>query len=120
MDVMDRDHTIDFLNHHVKTDMLMKHLFTVEAAMRGYARKYGEDEDRWGIAGAASRLRLGNLSHSRVPPHLRRRNPPGTRLPGRHHPRRPHPRRAYRHPPRVPDGTYPLRGGRACPASSAP
>ena len=51
MDVMDRDNTVAFLRQHVKTEMLMKHLFTVEAAMRGYARKFGEDEDRWGIAG---------------------------------------------------------------------
>ena len=51
MDVMSRENTLEFLNGHVKTDILMKHLFTVEAAMRGYARKYGEDEERWGIAG---------------------------------------------------------------------
>ena len=51
MDIMDREHTLEFLRQHVKTDMLMKHLFTVEAAMRGYARKYGEDEERWAIAG---------------------------------------------------------------------
>lgn len=51
MDMMDRDRTIEFLREHVKTEMLMKHLFTVESAMRGYARKYGEDEERWGIAG---------------------------------------------------------------------
>ncbi len=51
MDVMSRDGTIEFLRRHVKTEMLMKHLYTVEAAMRGYARRYGEDEDRWGIAG---------------------------------------------------------------------
>ncbi|MBM3941869.1 MAG: HDIG domain-containing protein [SAR202 cluster bacterium] len=48
---MDRDQTLEFIRRHVKTDMLMKHLFTVEAAMRGYARKHGEDEHRWGIAG---------------------------------------------------------------------
>ncbi len=51
MDEMSRDSTIEFLRQHVKTEMLMKHLYTVEAAMRGYARRYGEDEDRWGIAG---------------------------------------------------------------------
>ena len=39
------------MRQRVKTEMLMKHLLTVEASMRGYARKYGEDEDRWGIAG---------------------------------------------------------------------
>ena len=51
MDVMDRAQTLEFLRRHVKTDMLMKHLLTVEASMRGYARRFGEDEDRWGIAG---------------------------------------------------------------------
>lgn len=51
MNVMDRESTLDFLRRHVKTDMLMKHLLSVEASMRGYARKFGEDEDRWGVAG---------------------------------------------------------------------
>jgi putative nucleotidyltransferase with HDIG domain len=51
LDVMDRERTIEFLRNHVKTEMLMKHLFSVEASMRGYARKFGEDEHRWGIAG---------------------------------------------------------------------
>ena len=51
MDVMDRSQTIEFLHQHVKTEMLMKHLLSVEASMRGYARKLGEDEERWAIAG---------------------------------------------------------------------
>ena len=51
MNVMERSETIRFLNNHVKTDMLMKHLLSVEASMRGYARQFGEDEGRWGIAG---------------------------------------------------------------------
>ena len=51
MSVMERDQTIEFLNGHVKTDMLMRHLLCVEASMRGYAQKFGEDHDRWGIAG---------------------------------------------------------------------
>ena len=48
---MDRASTISFLRKHVKTDVLMRHLLGVEAAMRAYAHKYGEDEKRWGIAG---------------------------------------------------------------------
>lgn len=51
MDMMNREQTLEFLRRHVKTEMLMKHLIGVEAAMRGYARKFGQDPDRWGIAG---------------------------------------------------------------------
>ena len=51
VDVMDREQTIQFLQRHVKTGMLMKHLLSVEASMRGYAAKYGEASARWGIAG---------------------------------------------------------------------
>ena len=48
---MDRESTIRFLEKHVKTDVLMRHLLGVEAAMKGYARKFGKDEEYWGIAG---------------------------------------------------------------------
>lgn len=48
---MDRESTLKDLGEFVKTDMLMKHLFGVEAVMRAYARKHGEDEEVWGIAG---------------------------------------------------------------------
>ena len=47
MDVMDREQTIEFLGRHVKTEMLMKHLLSVEVSMCGYARKFGEDQNRW-------------------------------------------------------------------------
>jgi putative nucleotidyltransferase with HDIG domain len=33
------------------SDSLRKHMFAVEGAMRAYARHYGEDEERWGLAG---------------------------------------------------------------------
>ena len=48
---MDREETLKLLQEFVKTDTLMKHLLAVEAAMSAYARKYGEDEEQWGIAG---------------------------------------------------------------------
>ena len=51
MSVTDRNQTVDFLQRHVKTEMLMKHLLCVEASMRGYAGKFGETQDWWGIAG---------------------------------------------------------------------
>ena len=48
---MDRESTLKLLQEFVKTETLMKHLLAVEAAMRAYARKYGEDAEQWGTAG---------------------------------------------------------------------
>jgi putative nucleotidyltransferase with HDIG domain len=36
---------------HVKNENLQKHMLSVEVAMRFYARKYGEDEEIWAMAG---------------------------------------------------------------------
>ncbi len=48
---MDRETTLKDLQEFVKSDALMRHLLAVEAAMRAYACKFGEDEARGGIAG---------------------------------------------------------------------
>ncbi len=48
---MNRDEALALLGEFTKSDALLKHMFAVEAAMRAYARKFGEDEERWGITG---------------------------------------------------------------------
>jgi putative nucleotidyltransferase with HDIG domain len=37
------------LNEYTKSDSLLKHALAVEAAVRGYARSFGEDETAWGV-----------------------------------------------------------------------
>ena len=48
---MDREAAYQVILDHVKTESLRKHLLAVETCMRAYARKVGEDEETWGIAG---------------------------------------------------------------------
>ncbi len=48
---MDRQSAYAIVTEFVKSDSLIKHMLSVEAAMRGYARKYGEDADYWALAG---------------------------------------------------------------------
>jgi putative nucleotidyltransferase with HDIG domain len=46
-----RDQAIALLHEWVANPNLRKHCYAVEAAMRAYARSFGEDEERWGITG---------------------------------------------------------------------
>ncbi len=48
---MDRNTTLSLLHEYTKNDSLRKHAYSVEAAMRYYAREFGEDEEKWGITG---------------------------------------------------------------------
>ena len=46
---MTRDNAWALLTEYTKNESLLKHALAVEAAVRGYARKFGEDEAGWGI-----------------------------------------------------------------------
>lgn len=48
---MKRDEAWEILCEYTKAEPLRKHGLAVEAAMRAYARKYGEDEEIWGCVG---------------------------------------------------------------------
>ena len=46
-----RADAIELLHRYTQTDSLRKHALAVEQAMRACARRYGGDEERWGICG---------------------------------------------------------------------
>ena len=48
---MDRESAWALVEEYAKSERLLRHCIAVEAAMRAYARKAGEDEELWGITG---------------------------------------------------------------------
>jgi putative nucleotidyltransferase with HDIG domain len=44
-----RDRAWDTLTRYTKSEALLRHALAVEASVRAYARKFGEDEDLWGV-----------------------------------------------------------------------
>ncbi len=48
---MDRSQALDIVKEFVKNPGLINHMLAVEAAMRYYARKLGQDEETWGAVG---------------------------------------------------------------------
>jgi putative nucleotidyltransferase with HDIG domain len=46
-----RDEAIALLHEYTASESLRRHMVAVEAAMRAYAQRFGEDEARWGLAG---------------------------------------------------------------------
>ncbi|HSL00441.1 MAG TPA: HD domain-containing protein [Rubrobacteraceae bacterium] len=48
---MNRDESWELMSEWTESDSLRKHMLAVEAAMRAYARRFCEDEEKWGVTG---------------------------------------------------------------------
>ncbi|MFN2636500.1 MAG: HD domain-containing protein [Gemmatimonadaceae bacterium] len=62
-----REDALSLMREYTASDSLRKHMLSVEAAMRAYARKFGEDKERWGLAGLLHDFdyeRFPNEAHS--------------------------------------------------------
>ena len=46
-----RAEALALVHEWIENPNLRKHCYAVEAAMRAYARRFGEDEERWGLTG---------------------------------------------------------------------
>jgi putative nucleotidyltransferase with HDIG domain len=49
MSTLSRDAAWTLMTEYTQNENLRKHMLAVEAAVRGYARKFGEDEEDWGV-----------------------------------------------------------------------
>jgi putative nucleotidyltransferase with HDIG domain len=46
-----REDDLKLVREYTKNENLVRHMLAVEAAVRAYARKFGEDEEKWGSVG---------------------------------------------------------------------
>jgi predicted hydrolase (HD superfamily) len=51
MMTMTRQDAVDLLHQYVKNERMLSHCYASEAVMRALARRLGQDEEQWGMAG---------------------------------------------------------------------
>ncbi|HEX9564887.1 MAG TPA: HD domain-containing protein [Gemmatimonadaceae bacterium] len=49
--MLSRADALSLMQEYTASDSLRKHMLAVEAGMRAYAERFGEDPERWGLAG---------------------------------------------------------------------
>lgn len=62
-----RADALALMHEYTQSDSLRKHMLAVEAAMRAYATKFGDDQERWGLTGLIHDFdyeRYPNAEHS--------------------------------------------------------
>src|SRR3954469_5047308 len=67
-----RQDALALVHEFTQSDSLRKHMLAVEAAMQAYAAKFGEDPERWGLAGLIHDFdyeRYPNAAHSPTEEH---------------------------------------------------
>jgi putative nucleotidyltransferase with HDIG domain len=67
-----RADALALVHEYTASDSLRKHMLSVEAAMRAYASKFGEDPERWGLTGLVHDFdyeKFPNASHSATEEH---------------------------------------------------
>lgn len=72
MELPTRAETLALMHEYTASESLRKHMLAVEGAMRAYARKFGEDEECWGITGLIHDFdyeRFPNNAHSPTEEH---------------------------------------------------
>lgn len=72
MTLPSRSDALALMHEYTASESLRKHMLTVEVAMRAYAEHFGEDPERWGLAGLVHDFdyeRYPNAEHSATEEH---------------------------------------------------